>query len=195
MKPETQTAILNTATRVFTDMGKALGAESPGYEQGVRVLHEYGNKTVFEVIAELLRKVAPVAGNEHTLTPDTIQGFVQAMGTCEKAKLLLSEMPEPNPKMLQWVLKEASRFPSEIRRLLSEFTQQLPQPPGGRKRIFQTPKDEHKARAEVARLTVDESLSFPAAKRRYARQKRISLSSVQRLYRREKGVGKKQEEH
>ena len=167
----------------------------PGYEQGIRVLHEYGNKTIFEVVAELLRKVAPVAISEHTLTPDTIQGFVHAMETREKAELLLSEIPDPNPKMFQWMLKEASRFPSEIRRLLSEFTQQLPQPPGGRRRIFQTPKDERKARAEVARLTVDESLSFPAAKRRYARQNRISLSSVQRLYRGENGVEEKQRRH
>lgn len=193
LKPETQTAILNTAMRIFTDIGKALGAESPGYEQGVRVLGEYGNKTVFEVVSEFLRKIAPVAGSEHTLTSDTIQGFVQAMETREKAEFVLSQLPDPNPKLLQWALKEASRFPSEVRRLLSEFSQQLPQPAGGRNRIFRTPEVERKARAEVTRLMTDEGLNFPAAKRKYARQKGVSLSSVQRLFRGEKRRVEKQE--
>lgn len=195
MKPETQTAILNTATRVFTDIGKALGAESAGYEEGIRVFGEYGSKTIFEVVAEFLRKVAPVVGSEHTLTPETIQGFVHAMETREKAELVLSELGDPNPRLFQWTLKEVSRFPSELRRLLTEFSQELPQPPGGRKRVFKTPGAERKARAEVIQLMTDEGLNFPAAKRRYARENGFSLSSVQRLFRGEKGVGKNQEEH
>jgi hypothetical protein len=181
-------AILSTASRVLTDMGKALGAESPGYEGGVRMLHEYGNKTVFEVIAELLRKVAPVAGSEHTLTPDTIQGFVQTMGTRERAELVLSALPEPDPKMLQRLLKEVSRFPSEIRRILDGFTVHLPPPPGGRDRIFKTPAEERRAREEVSRLMTDRGLKFAAAKRKYAREKGISMSSVQRLFRDENGL-------
>ena len=176
------------ATRVFTDLGNSLGVESSGYEQGVHFLKKYGDKSLFELFAYLLQMTAPIVGSEHTLTPDTFPAFLAAMDTRDRAELVLSELPEPDPRMLKWTLKEVAMFLPELRRLLLGFAPRLPQPPGGRKRVFPTPEAERDARAEVANLMIDRGLSFADAKKKVANQRKVSLSSVQRLFKGELNV-------
>lgn len=182
MNAENQKKILDTASQVFGDLAKALGKESFSYEDGIRCICDNGNKTLFDLLLWVITKTVSVVGPEQTLTPDTLPKLLAAMDTPEKAEIVLAEMPDPDPKKLEKILRGGRLFPSEVRKLLLPFAEDLPPPPGGAPRKI--PEQEEPAVcAEIAQLFND-GWSFSDAKKEVARRRGTSLPTIQRICRR-----------
>ncbi len=181
MTAENQRKIVEATSRVFNAVSAALGREECGYEEGIRILREYGNRSCFDVFVEIVKRTMPVVGQGQDLTAETIPAFLDAMSTREKAKDFLALFPDMDPTKLDDILYEVNLFLPSIRKVLVPFAKQLPPEPGGHPRKI-SKEDEPKVRAEVAQL-YNEGYSLPAAKREVARHRRISLSTIQRICR------------
>jgi hypothetical protein len=182
LNPENQKKILDTASRVFNDVANALGKVSFSYEDGIRFIRDHGNKTLFELLLEIVTRAMPVVGQKQDLTPEVIPALLDEINTRERAEALLARYPDPAPAELDRYIREVLLFLPSIRKVLIPFAKQLPPAPGGHPRKI--PKqDEPRVRAEIAQL-FDDGWPFPAAKKEVARRKHTSLSTIQRICRR-----------
>jgi hypothetical protein len=181
LEVETQKRIFDTVSQVFIEVGKALGNESANYGDGIRFLQTHGDMTLFQLLFEILKRIAPEISLAQTLTPEMVPVFLGNMNTREKAELALSHFPEPDPQKLAAILREVSLFLPSIRRVLLPVAKALPPPPGGApKRISES--EEPQVRADVAQL-FNAGYSVPDAKAIVARRRNVSLSTVQRICR------------
>jgi len=181
LNPETRKRILNTVSRVFSEVGKALGSESVDYEEGIRVIQNHGGRTVLELIYEILERTAPEISREQRLAPEMLPAFLDAMDTREKAEAVLSGFPEPDSQKLETILTEVSLFLPSVRRFLLPFAKKLRPPPGGAPRKIPE-SEEPNVRAEVAQLFND-GYELRDAKAIVARRRKVSLSTIQRVCR------------
>jgi hypothetical protein len=184
---ENQRKILDEISRLFGAIGTALDRESCGYEEGISLIREYGNRTLFDLLLVFVERTLPVVGQEHTLTAESIPVLLDAMSTRQKAKKILASSPDPDPAKLERILREVHVLLPSIRKILVPFAKQLPPAPGGHPRKFQE-QEEPRVREEVAQL-FNAGFSLPAAKKEVARRRRTSLSTIQRVCR--KGTLKK----
>jgi hypothetical protein len=158
-----------------------MNGEPCSYEEGVRFIHEYGNRTLFELLLLIIQRMLPVVGQEQTLTPETLPLLLDAMNTREKAEELLASLPDPDPIKLKKMLEEVDLFLPSVRKVLVPFAKQLPPPPGGPPRKI-PPEEEPAVREEVARWFRD-GYSIPKAKEKVARRRGTSVSTIQRIVR------------
>jgi hypothetical protein len=182
MTPESQRKILDSTSQVFTDVGEALGVQASGYEEGIRFIREYGNKTVFELLLEIFKRAMPVGGGQISLTPSNIHGFLEMVDTRERAEAVLSGLPEPDPVQLEVLLKRVSSMLPDLRRVLLPFAKDLPYPAGGRRKKLPDPETRTTVRKEIGLLLAD-GVPLRMAQARLAQRNDVSLSTIQRIWR------------
>ncbi|WP_433973934.1 hypothetical protein [Tunturiibacter lichenicola] len=179
MTAENQRKILEATSRLFKAVSSAMDGEPCSYEEGIRFIREYGNRTLFDLLLVIIKRLLPVVGQEQTLTPESIPHFLDAMDTRQKAEDLLASFPDPNPRNLEKVLREVDLFLPSVRQILVPFAKQLPPPPGGPPRKIPL-EEEPRVREEVARYFKD-GYSLPKAKEKVARNRGTSVSTIQRI--------------
>jgi len=178
---ENQRKILDAAARLFSAVANAMDVESFGYEEGIRLLSEHGNRTLFDLMIVIIKRTLPMVGQEQTLSPETMPVFLNAMNTWQKAEEVLASIPDPDPKKLDKILREVDSFLPSVRKILVPFAKQLPPSPGGHPRKI--PVDEEpKVREEVAQWFTN-GFSLPRAKEKVARSRGASVSTIQRILR------------
>lgn len=158
-----------------------MDGEPCSYEEGIRFIREYGNKTLFDLLLLIIERMLPVVGQEQTLTPESIPILLDAMSTWQKAEDLLASFPDPDPRKLEKILQEVDLFLPSVRKVLVPFAKQLPPSPGGHPRKIPA-EEEPKVREEVARWFRD-GYSLPKAKEKVARSRGASVSTIQRILR------------
>jgi DNA invertase Pin-like site-specific DNA recombinase len=79
------------------------------------------------------------------------------------------------------MLREVDLFLPSVRKILVPFAKQLPSPPGGHPRKIPQ-EEEPRVREEVARWFTD-GYSLPDAKKKVARSRDASVSTIQRILR------------
>jgi hypothetical protein len=176
---ENQRKILEATSRLFRAVASAMDGEPCSYEEGIRFIREYGNRTLFDLLLLIIERMLPGVGQEQTLTPESIPIFLDAMNTRQKAEDLLASFPDPDPRKLEKNLQEVDSFLPSVRKVLVPFAKQLPPPPGGHPRRI-PPEEEPKVREEVARWFTD-GYSLPKAKEKVARSRGTSVSTIQRI--------------
>jgi hypothetical protein len=97
---------------------------------------------------------------------------------------LLAEQPEPRPDELEQILQSIRQLPFLMRSGTLEFAKnKLPHDPGGRKSVLGTPSEQARRIEEVISL-IRKKVKVTDALKQIARKEGISLSSMQRIWRR-----------
>lgn len=195
MTPESQQRILDATTRLFAEVSNALGTKTAGYEEGIRFIREYGNKTVLELVLVGCSRIAPITigADVSSLTPETAQVLLGMMDTRQKAEALLATLPEPDPVFLGKVLKEVSSMLPSVRTVLYPFAKRLPPPPGGRPKKLADPEARQRIRDEIGQLYV-QGVDLRDAQARLAQREGVSPSTIQRIWAERKKQTKEQKD-
>lgn len=182
LNSENQTKVLDTVSRVFRDAANALGREHCSYEEGIRFIRDNGNRTLFDLLLEIVKKMLPEVGREQDLTPEAIPYFLDAMETRQKAADFLTRFSDPDPAKLNSILHELDFFLPSVRKVLVPFAKTLRQDPGGHPRKIKK-EEEPKVLVEITEL-FNEGLTFPDAKKEVGRRRNASPSTIERICRR-----------
>jgi hypothetical protein len=192
LTPESQQKILDATSQLFAEVSQALGTKPIGYEEGVRFIRNLGNKTVVELLVEILSKANPVLFGEGSLKPDSLHEVVRMFAAQENAKAVLSSLPEPDPIHLEILLREVSTMLPAFRRVLLPFAKGLPPPSGGRPKKLGDPETRRLVRKEIGLLLAD-GVPLATAQARLAQRENVSLTTIQRIWREPKKPRKRPE--
>ena len=182
MTPENQQKILDATSQFFAEVSRALGSKPIDYEEGIRFIRNFGNRTVFELLVVILGKANPILFGNGSLNPDGLHEVVRMFETQENAKAVLASLPEPDPTHLETLLREVSTMLPAFRRVLLPFAKGLPPPAGGRPKKLVDPGERQRIRDEIGLLEA-RGVTLRDAQQRLANREGVSLSTIQRMWR------------
>lgn len=179
MKPESAKLVFNTVNDLFAVLGKALEIEGSGYEIGLKLIREHGNKTVLEVLQILTQKLVPDIAS--AMSPEQVQQLLQLMDTPENAFECLLTLEEPTPDLLDQISKNVSAFPVGMREVLLPVAKRLPHDPGGRPPMLPSPEERQRIRDEIAKLRAH-GVRIGDAQERVAQRTGLKKSMIRRIW-------------
>jgi hypothetical protein len=140
-------------------IGEALGRNDVTFDIAFETvqlwLEKYGQKTVSEVLLQVVQAFVPSGGPEAYIAPEQATVYVADTNTRTKAKAILLKLPEPNPAWLAAVLSVINDLLPRLRHLLLPFVKALPGAHGGRPRKWPDPDTRQAIRNEIGRLLAD----------------------------------------
>lgn len=185
MTPENQQKILKAIHEVFAEVSNALECKDFGYEDGIRFIRKYGNRTLSELLLDGMKKLLPSGSIDELLKPESLEAYLTAMDTWEKAEAVLLAMPEPDPRALDLIVNTVSAALPSLRQIILPIAKRLPHPPGGRPKKLSDPLKRGAIRDEIGGLLAN-GVDLRDAQIRLKNREGVSLSTIQRIWRERK---------